>query len=94
MLKRYRIFLTQGFIDDIQKISGSGFPKIDKKLRNYVYPQLGDQPHFGRNIKKIKSWEPETWRYRVGSWRLFYQIDDKEKIVFMTVAEHRSEAYH
>ena len=92
-MKKYRIFLTEGFIEDIKKVSRSGFSKIDKKLRNYVYSQLSQQPHFGKNIKKLKSWKPETWRYRVGSWRLFYQINEKEKIVFMIVAEHRSESY-
>jgi len=35
----------------------------------------------------------ETWRYRIGSWRFFYEIDDDERIVFMLAASHRSSAY-
>lgn len=92
-MKKYRIFPTEGFVEDIKEVSKSGFPKVDNKLRNYVYPQLSQQPYFGKNIKKLKNWKPETWRYRVGSWRLFYQVDEKERIVFMIAAEHRSESY-
>ena len=92
-MKKYRIFLTEGFIKGIKEVSRSSFSKIDKKLKNYVYPQLSQQPHFGKNIKKLINWKPETWRYRVGSWRLFYQIDKKEKIIFMIAAEHRGASY-
>jgi mRNA-degrading endonuclease RelE of RelBE toxin-antitoxin system len=29
----------------------------------------------------------------VGDWRFFYEIDEKQRIVFMTAADHRKEAY-
>jgi mRNA interferase RelE/StbE len=45
------------------------------------------------NIKKLKGFDPKTWRYRIGAWRFFYGIDDKEQIVFMLAASHRSSAY-
>ena len=37
-------------------------------------------PHFGANIKKLKDFTPDTWRYRIGAWRLFYEIDEEEKV--------------
>lgn len=89
----YRIFETDRFAKDLQEIAISFQGIIEKKLQNYVYPQLKEQPHFGPNIKKLKGWKPDTWRYRIGSWRFFYEIDEKERIVFMLVAEHRSSAY-
>jgi mRNA interferase RelE/StbE len=58
-----------------------------------VYPQLREYPHFGPNIRKLKGFHPETWRYRIGAWRFFYEIDEEEKIVFMIAAHHRSVAY-
>jgi mRNA interferase RelE/StbE len=63
------------------------------KLRLNVYSSLKDEPHFGPNIKRLTDWQPPTWRYRIGDWCFFYQIDEKEKIVFMTAAAHRSDAY-
>jgi len=89
----YRIFETAQFQVDLRQIAASGHDKIVQKLRSFVYPQLREHPHFGPNIKKLKNFEPETWRYRIGAWRFFYEIDEKEKIVFMLAASHRGKAY-
>ena len=89
----YRIFETENFSKILKSFSLSGASKIREKLNDYVYPILRVEPCFGPNIKKLKGYEPPTWRYRIGDWRFFYEIDTKSKIVFMTVAFHRSEAY-
>lgn len=89
----YRIFEAETFQEDIEEISRSGVKKIKKKLQEHVYSQLRIEPHYGSNIKRLKNWDPPTWRYRIGYWRFFYEIDEKEKIVFMTVADHRGRAY-
>ena len=89
----YRIFETNGFCKDLQQDFGGRQKKIHTKLRDYVYPLLRDQPRLGKNIRKLKEYSPETWRYRIGEYRFFYQIDEKEKIVFMIAAEHRKQAY-
>ncbi len=65
-----------------------------QKLQEYVYPELRQHPHFGANIKKLKHLKPETWRYRIGAWRFFYEIDEDSKIVFLIAAHHRSSAYN
>jgi mRNA interferase RelE/StbE len=92
-LSSYRVFETDQFQKDLDTIAKSGEPAVLRKLREAVYPQLRQTPHFGPNIKKLKGWEPETWRYRIGSWRFFYEIDEKARIVFMTAASHRGSAY-
>ena len=93
MLNNYRIFETEQFQKDLRQIALSGWQKVTQKLLKFVYPQLREHPHFGPNIKKLKGFDPETWRYRIGAWRFFYQIDDREKIVYMLAASHRSSAY-
>jgi mRNA interferase RelE/StbE len=92
-LNSYRIFETDQFRKDLEIITRSGQKRIAEKLGKTVYPQLREHPHFGPNIKKLKGFSPETWRYRIGAWRFFYEIDDDEKIVFMLAASHRSGAY-
>ncbi|MDO8580860.1 MAG: type II toxin-antitoxin system RelE/ParE family toxin [Candidatus Omnitrophota bacterium] len=67
--------------------------QIHAKLRHFAYPQLTIQPYFGKNIKKLRHYKPETWRYRIGDYRFFYTIDDKKKIVFMIAADNRQNAY-
>ena len=93
MLNSYKIFETKQFQKDLQQIAKSGKEKITNKLRNSVYPQLRKHPHFGQHIKKLKNFHPETWRYRIGAWRFFYEISDEKQIIFMIAASHRSNAY-
>lgn len=78
---------------DFEKIKGKIQAKLRIKLIDYVYPQLRQEPHFGNNIKKLVNWDPETWRYRIGKNRLFYEIDEKEKIVYILALDPRGSAY-
>lgn len=93
MLTDYRIFETDRFAEDLRQIARAGHPKIVAKLRDVVYPQLRRHPHFGPHIRKLRGYEPDTWRYRIGAWRFFYEIDDEERIVFLIAASHRGSAY-
>jgi mRNA interferase RelE/StbE len=92
-LVRYKIFETDQFLEDLSDGFGSHRDRIKKKLSEYVYPQLRNTPHFGKNINKLKNYEPATWRYMIGSYRFFYEIDETEHIVYMIVAESRKDSY-
>jgi mRNA interferase RelE/StbE len=92
-LTDYRIFETDQFQADLETRLGTRREKVMARLRDDIYPQLRAQPFFGRNIKKLKGYKPETWRYRVGEFRLFYGIDDDRKIVFMIAADTRQRSY-
>jgi mRNA interferase RelE/StbE len=93
LLSDFRIFETDQFLADLRSRLGSRQEKIIARLRADVYPQLRLQPYFGRNIKKLKAYRPETWRYRIGMFRFFYEIDDSRKIVFMIAADTRQSSY-
>jgi mRNA interferase RelE/StbE len=93
LLNNYQIFETDQFQKDLRRIVSSGQAKVAQKLRDFVYPQLREHPHFGPNIKKLSGFDPDTWRYRIGAWRFFYEIDEDERIVFMIAALHRASAY-
>lgn len=66
---------------------------IEKKLVRNVYPQLKEEPHYGSNIKKLVDYKPETWRYRIGRYRLFYVADEKEKIIYILTIDLRKDVY-
>lgn len=89
----WRIFETDRFADDLEEIARAGRPKVVAKLRRVVYPQLRTHPHYGRNVRKLRNYDPETWRYRIGSWRFFYEIDEEDRVVVMIAASHRGSAY-
>ena len=93
MSRPYRIFESDQFLRDLGQLGAAAQARLEAKLREHVYPVLRENPHFGPHIKRLKSWEPPMWRYRVGEWRFFYQVDDTQGIVFMAVADHRKEAY-
>ena len=89
----FRVFETAQFEADLERISPARKDKIVQKLRAVIYPQLREQPYFGPNIRKLKGFKPETWRYRIGAYRFFYIVDDKEKTVFMVAADTRQQSY-
>jgi mRNA interferase RelE/StbE len=89
----YRIFETRQFLRDLSRLGPAAQKRLEAKLRQHVYPVLRENPHFGPNIKRLKSWGPPTWRYRVGGWRFFYEIDEQNGVVSMTIADHRRQAY-
>ena len=89
----FRIFETRSFAADLAGLGVVSQRRLEAKLREYVYPILRQTPHSGSNINRLKNWDPPTWRYRAGDWRFFYEIDEKQRIVFMTAADHRKEAY-
>jgi mRNA interferase RelE/StbE len=92
-LPSYRIFETRQFSRDLERLGSVARSRLEAKLREHVYSILRENPHFGPNIKRLKNWDPPTWRYRIGGWRFFYEIDEEHRTVFMTVAEHRKQAY-
>ncbi len=89
----YQVFETEQFRSDLRKNLGPQRDKIAARLNDAVYPQLRAQPYFGLNIKKLKGYKPETWRYRIGGFRFFYEIDDGRRIVFMIAADTRQKSY-
>ena len=92
-MAKFKIFETDQFIEDLSgDFKGRG-EKIREKLLNYAYPQLRESPYFGKNIKKLKNYDPDTWRYRIGDYRFFYEIDEIESIVYMTAADARKDSY-
>jgi len=92
-LDNFRIFETDQFLDDLEQDFSGQQERIKRKLQVYVYPQLRQQPFFGKNIKKLTNYKPQTWRYRIGGYRFFYEIDEQKKIVFMIATDIRGSAY-
>lgn len=90
---KFKEIETDGFQEDLNRDFSGQQERIFKKLQEYVYPQLRSQPYYGPNIKKLKNYKPDTWRYRIGDYRFFYEIDDKNHLVIMITAEHRGHAY-
>ena len=92
-MNKFRIFETDQFLKGLEQDFSGQQERIKIKLLNYVYPQLKQNPYFGKNIKKLANYKPDTWRYRIGSHRFFNQVDSQSKIVFMISVDNRQNAY-
>ena len=92
-LSEYRIFETDELDKFLDKLPENDASFIRTKLASHVYPQLRQTPFYGANIKKLRGFSPDTWRYRIGKYRVFFQMDSSEKIVFILSVEKRKDAY-
>jgi mRNA interferase RelE/StbE len=41
----------------------------------------------------LRDYSSETWRYRLGRYRLFYLIDGDERIIYLLTLDDRKDAY-
>ncbi len=89
----FRIFETDQFLKDMQKLDSPVRGRVYKKIKSRIYPQIRKIPYYGKNIKKLKAYKPETWRYRLGGLRIFYEIEDKEKIISILTIYLRGNIY-
>ncbi len=92
-MNKYRIFETVEFLKRVEKLEAQDKNFIRKKLTSYVYPQIKLEPFLGKNIKKLREYVPDTWRYRIGKFRIFYTLDQEEKIIYILTIDHRKDAY-
>lgn len=76
-----------------KKIESRDFKHLKNKIENYVYPILRTNPFFGPNIKKLKGEFEGIYRYRIGSYRLFYIIEEGKLLVISIDIEKRKDAY-
>ena len=92
-MTEYRIFETDGFRRDLRSLDARQRSFVENKLARLVYPQLRTQPHCGPNIRKLRDYRPEYWRYRIGRFRVFYNIDRPSRIVTVSAMDDRKDAY-
>lgn len=88
-LSEFRIAESRTF----QRIKKDISPKLYEKIKTVVYPQLKANPHFGPNIKKLRGEFERYYRYCIGSYRLFYLIENDKVLVVVVDLKHRQGAY-
>ena len=91
MSEQYIIAETELFQKHIQKVQ---YRKLYKKIVDYVYPILKRNPYYGPNIKKLKGDLSKYYRYRIGNYRLFYEIDQDKIMIFIVDIADRKNAYN
>ncbi|MGV0106319.1 Type II toxin-antitoxin system RelE/ParE family toxin [Nostoc sp. DSM 114160] len=57
------------------------------------FEQLEQNPRFHPNVKPLKGDFAAYYRYRIGNYRVIYQVDDATNQVMVTTIAHRREVY-
>ena len=89
-MDKYKIAETENYS---KKINSKGFKHLYQKIFEDIYPLLRKNPFFGGNIKKLKGEYRDIYRFRIGSYRLFYKVEEQESIIFIIDIERRQGAY-
>lgn len=92
-LSEFRIFETDEFLKGLKKLASRDAAFLRRKLDSFVYPQLKVEPFWGNNIKKLQGYTPDTWRYRIGKFRVFYVVDQEDQILYILTVDDRKDAY-
>jgi mRNA interferase RelE/StbE len=92
-LADYRVFETASFLEDLAGAPASQRARLAAKLSGYVYPCLRRAPRDHPQTRLLRGYQPETWRWRMGDWRAFYQVDDGSRTVMMVALALRRDAY-
>ena len=82
-MKQFRIVPTKTFTKDFKKL-----PPEVKTRALAALERIKQDPYRGRKVKAVETGE---WRWRVGDYRIRYDIED-EDIVLLRI-RHRREIY-
>ena len=89
-MDKYKIAETENYS---KKINSRKYDHLYQKIFDDVYSILKANPFFGKNIKKLKGEYKDIYRFRIGNYRLFYKIDEKQSAIFIIDIEKRQDAY-
>ena len=91
----YEIRLSREFVKELKKLKKGGDGYIIDKVRT-VIDELSTDPFTRRSKVDIKLISPiveSIYRVRIGEYRLIYEVDKVNKIVWITGIFHRKKAY-
>ncbi|MEH1775285.1 type II toxin-antitoxin system RelE family toxin [Nostoc sp.] len=75
-----------------EEIFATANQALAKKVAR-CFEQLEQNPRFHPNVKPLKGYFAGYYRYRIGKYRVIYQVDDATNQVLVTTIAHRREAY-
>ena len=82
----YDIYIEKAAERDLKKLSAADFERIIPYLKSLAEDA---RPPGSRKISGTE----HDWRIRVGTYRVIYELNEKEKIVSILRVRHRREVY-
>ncbi len=84
----YDLVLTR----EAQRFYEKADPSLVRRLHR-CFAQLRETPYEHPNIRRLRASLAGYFRYRMGDWRVVYEVDEERKTVTILLIAHRSKAY-
>ena len=78
--------------DEAKRFFENASAQLQKRL-DRCFEQLKVNPYKHPNIKPLKGKLAGYYRYRVGNYRVIYQVNDPKNQVFVSIIINRGDAY-
>lgn len=92
-MNKYHIFETVMFSLKLNRLSPEDNTlRLKAILHRDVYPQLRQEPKYGKNVKKLDKFSNDTidvWRYNLGLFRIFYSLNEETKTIYILTYDIR-----
>ena len=85
----YEVIFTDSALKELQKLD----KPVVRVIKNWVVKNLVDCVDPRMHGKPLKGNLKGIWRYRVGDYRLFADIQDDKLVIFLFEVAHRKEIY-
>ena len=85
----YQVIFTDSALKELKKLD----KPVVRVIKNWVVKNLVDCVDQKMHGKPLKGNLEGVWRYRVGGYRLFADIQDDKLVIFLFEVAHRKEIY-
>ena len=85
----YEVIFTDSALKELKKLD----KPVVRGIKNWVVKNLVDCVDPRIHGKPLKGNLKGVWRYRVGDYRLFADIQDDKLVIFLFEVAHRKEIY-
>ncbi|MDP2845471.1 MAG: type II toxin-antitoxin system RelE/ParE family toxin [Candidatus Methanoperedens sp.] len=87
----YEVLIDERVEKDLEKIPKHVVEKFLKLLDEFEKNPI--RPRSGFDVKPMEGYPGNTYRLRIGKYRVLYSVDNEAKKVRITTVQHRGDVY-
>ena len=87
----YEVLVDERVEKDLEKVPKHVVEKFLKLLDEFEKNPI--RPRSGFDVKPMEGYPRNTYRLRIGKYRVLYAVDNENKKVRITSVRHRGDAY-